>query len=258
MTTREFYRDYMCRHKFNEMFVGVGGNNYPTCSLVSDFALYNYNDTSGVQIPTNNSDFEIVEDVDHGKYVISTKDRSGSCYIGQFGWDDYNSWNGNRISISGDMKFGFSFKSPSQITESFACLGLYLQVDCFYLNSTNDIQFGNVAELGSLSAQFFETPYGGSTISSYIRAGSTANYGVNSDQIDIPFDLDGDLHLAEFIFLRSGQWSMLLDGEQLCSVEGIGEVSRFHRPTINVTLMGAEDNSHKYGIQRAWVKKYEI
>lgn len=262
LSSREFYRDYMAVHRFNEMFTASSEDEFPSCSIVKDNMLYRYGYGGGIKVPGyyDSGNISIVE-VD-GKRFARCSDSSPSNYItiGSTTEENEDAWTDKVLVINGDTEFGINIKSPSEIpTEP----SQYLEFSLKFLNTTDNTKtYGSchVTEgetvIKSYSLSFLFTPLGGSEIVSYIQENSIDFVAQEWPylMVDPLFMSDGGVHSLSVRVRGSGDSVVCVDGIELVSLANEFSLLGFCRPEIAIQLHGGDGDSHKFLAESAWVK----
>jgi len=257
LKSREFYRDYMCRHRFNEMFVAAQQHYGPTCSIVADCMWYDFCGGSGVSIPeiTDSGSPLIIAGYNGRKALTCAGDSDQEIDLGTQ-YD--NTWEGAGTSITGDVRCGLIFKSPSQIATQ---AGSFLYGTLAYLNTEdNSILYNDTNNaVEYIMFSFMMSEISSSEIRCYLTLTSVVPLGASSGEIktavDSPLLLDGAWHVLTLYINISGTWVACIDGAQVATFSSGREISRFYRPALFIALYGAESESCKYAIDSAWIKK---
>lgn len=111
--------------------------------------------------------------------------------------------------------------------------------------------------LERIQLDFYAIPYNGAIIKPYINININVG-GVDSILSDIAvsdtFLTDGKFHVLSCNIDLNGKLSISVDGLQIYNLNGV-LVSRFYRPYIYVLCCGAEDDTRRYAVDSAWIKK---
>lgn len=255
LTTREFYRDYLCRHRFNEMFVVGKQFSGPTYSAIGDYVFYTFGGGSGERLPVHIPSEEVpyggvatIPGKD-GRRALITDSNSSTINTTIYDGDHDN------FSPGGGISVGIIFRSP--IDQSETASGPFWN---FIFSFVNSEDAGNSEPSVSFIASFYKyiqyNKYAHSDERIEIRAiinASSLYYGRVAERAS--FLTDGLFHLLSINYNNNGTVIVEIDGQPILDFSINTQIVRCSQPKIANVLWGATNPDSLYALDTAWIKK---
>uniref|UniRef100_I2Q1D5 Uncharacterized protein n=1 Tax=Desulfovibrio sp. U5L TaxID=596152 RepID=I2Q1D5_9BACT len=252
LTTREFYRDVMGLHRFNEMFVPTQEVSGPTYSMVDGSIIFNFGGGSGKTVFVPVGGIQSVEGRDGRKAVIPQGTATDFSVMAMPGEEDFG--------IEGNCSIGLIAKSPSASTDAYPSACFSFNIESFYDRDVTNNVWGQGTGGPSFSVSLglylnsINPEYQSNLIEMNIN-GSGGDWQHAFLSKDASFLRDGAWHIFEFKSALNGTGSFFVDGTNLWSYNTGAPFNMFYRPRLSLLMFGASSVSEKFHFDTGWVKK---
>jgi len=244
LASREFYRDVMCRHKFNEMFLYTRNDIGIGCSINSDEVYYdftsNYSSAGPVFLQGDMSRLDMIDIGGGRKGLINNAISSGESLSSVIGFDDANSLEFENINI------GFIAKTPSERISNIAIV---------FIVTFGDSSRLGVGEYKRIEISFtYSRTYEENFIQIY---GNPVWSGLTYSQIGFPQIealMDGGVHVFELKII-SGTASFLIDGTSIFSNSISSAPFPLSEPGLILFLPSGDNQNMKPALDSAWIRR---